>query len=136
MISFGAPRTLRRYFLVLGILSFATYLFQLHRGVSLVLAGPAMFISIWIKKFLYTYIPLPASDFIYNFFFMLPVTLLYYLGIGFLLKKLWQEQGIVRTVTILALVSFLVYLHFSTYQSLITYLTPIGTELNAGAPPA
>lgn len=60
-----------------------------------------------------------------DFYFLLPVTLIYFLLIGLHLSHLSQEKGWLRFLSILALISFLGFIHYKAWMALGTYYRPL-----------
>ena len=111
-----------RYFVMTGLVGFVFY--WLFNGVSfsLIIIGPAVYLAYWFKQFVSSLIgALPSSSFLNDFVFLLPVTIVYFGLIGFQLKQLWNESGIVRTASLFALIVFLLYVHFKAFVNLSSY---------------
>jgi hypothetical protein len=118
-------RHLTRYFLVLAMIAFALYWMHIQDAIAFALMGPPIYIAYWIYETLGAYAPLPKTVHFLNLAFVLPVTLVYFGFIGFQIKQLWNEHGPVRFLTVTALLTFLIYIHFIAQQNLTDYLLPL-----------
>ena len=114
-------RHLTRYFAVLGVLVFGLYWTNGQHSVALLLIGPPIFLANFIKSALSGLIEVNWTNSIQDFGVLLPVTLLYYTILGFLIKKLWNERGFARSITLAALLGFLVFIHFMAWKTLTAY---------------
>ena len=118
---------LTRYFLILGILSFALHWTQTAGQFSLVLIGPAIEIAWAVRQFLGNFIDFADSAVLYDFGLLLPVVILYFGFAGFLLKKLWNEHGTVKILSLLSFFLFLGYIHYAATQHLADFYATPGT---------
>lgn len=114
-----------RYFFFIGVIAFVGYIKDFQQDVFLALSAPC----IYIAHSLYTLITsqliaLPNTEGVKYFAFLLPVSLLYFSFIGFQLKQLWNERGILRGIILAVFIGFVLYIHFIAYQKLSGYLTP------------
>lgn len=112
---------LTRYFFFLGIVAFGLYWTRIHDEIAFLVTGPPIFLSFWLKRFLDDSITLPDSPGVIHFLFLMPITIAYFSLMGFLLKNIWNEKGLVRIVTLLALAGFLVYIHYQAQKYLTGY---------------
>jgi hypothetical protein len=111
-----------RYFLLIGIIVFVGYIKQWPSDLFLLLIGPSIYLAYLLKNLVAQNIWSPPNvDTINYFAFLLPVTLLYFGLTGFLLKQLWNERGKVRFVSILALILFILYVHYTAWKNLSGY---------------
>ncbi len=121
---FKRAHHLVRYFLIFGVLSFAGYILKWNNSVFLALNGPPIYLSFQIKSWVLPYLTaVQETETIDLYFFLMPVTLIYYTLVGFLLKQLWNERGLIRTLSLIALVGFLAYIHWKTWDNLTGYFT-------------
>ncbi|MCM8775177.1 MAG: hypothetical protein NC930_02315 [Candidatus Omnitrophica bacterium] len=109
-----------RYFLLLAVFSLISYLFDLYPDIGLVLIGPSIYISYWLKTILLRFIGSLIGG-ISNLVYLIPTTLIYFGCTGFLLKELWNERGAVRFLSVFALLAFLIYVHFLAWKNLTDY---------------
>ena len=121
-ILFRRVHHLIRYFIILGIVSFAGYAMQWQDDVFLVLNSPAIFIAYGIKNIVWGYLTAsPRTDTTELYIVLLPSTVLYFGMVGFLLKQLWNERGFIRNFSLFAFISFLVFIHWRTWTDLSGY---------------
>ncbi|HTL47901.1 MAG TPA: hypothetical protein VL688_07540 [Verrucomicrobiae bacterium] len=114
-----------RYFAILGILVFVAYWMQAAGGVSLALIGPIIYLAHILKSAISVHVSaLPDSAQVNDFGFLLPLCVVYYTLIGFQIKQLWNESGIARTLTLVTLMGFLVFIHFFAWKNLTGYFLP------------
>ncbi len=114
-----------RYFVLAAILVFAAYVKEWNDGVVFFFIGPPVYLAYGLKSLIYQYLRmLPSSPNIDHFAFVLPVTLFYYGIIGFQVKLLLNERGLIRLLSIAALMVFIIYIHHWCRQDLMGYLTP------------
>lgn len=121
----GQIHHLIRYFFLLGILFFVAYIKRWSDDLSLVLMGPALYLTQLIKTTAASVVSVPPNQNVVYYAFLLPVTILYYSFIGFQIKQLWNEKGPIRFISLFALIGFLVYIHFTTWKNLSAYFLPI-----------
>ena len=115
-----------RYFLILGIVAFVGYANHWQDDVFLFLIGPTLYLCAPLKKIIETVFgPIAYSSSINLFGFVMPVVLVYFGLIGFQLKQLWNEQGFIRLLSLLALIGFLIFIHYRSWVSLSGYSVPI-----------
>ena len=113
-----------RYTLLIGVISYIIYVMHLVDAINLFMIGPAVHIAYQFKEFLLGFLPLlPSSQVVDDTVFLLPVTLFYFGFVGFLIKTLLNERGRIRTISIVALILFLIFIHLQSGLSLLTYLT-------------
>ena len=115
-----------RYFLIIGLLVFFGYIkhwgVHWHFDFFLVLIGPALYTADQLKNLITTYVRSLPNQKDWNYYaFLLPTTVLYFCLVGFQLKKLWNERGKIRILSILALIFFLVYIHNLAWKNLTNY---------------
>jgi hypothetical protein len=115
-----------RYFLVLAVVSTMGYINHWQDNVFLFLVGPVLYLCVPLRNFVESIFgSIPFSQTINQFGFILPVLLVYYGLIGFQLKQLWNEQGLIRIVSLMALIGFLAYIHYKSWTNLTAFMTPI-----------
>lgn len=113
---------LTRYFLIAGVLAFVLFYRNSAPELSAVLLGPAIYLAYFLHLYAgLVFKDLPASEAVKHLGFLLPVTLLYFSLTGFLFKKLWNERGWIRTLTLLALTVFAGFIHIMAWQYLRGY---------------
>lgn len=113
-----------RYFFFLGVISFVGYIKNFQQDIFLALCAPCIFIAHSIYSLIDTQLfSLPKTESVKYFGFLLPVCLIYYSFIGFQLKQLWNERGIVRWIILIIFIGFILYIQFIAYQKLSGYLT-------------
>lgn len=111
-----------RYFVLIGLVAFAFYWMFNDTDFSLMFTGPAIYLAYWLKQLIApVFGGLPSSSILNDFVFLLPVTIVYFGFIGFQLKQLWNERGIIRTVSLIALILFLIYIHYKAFDNLLGY---------------
>jgi len=116
---------LTRYFALLGLAVFALYYTGIAPKIILPLIGPVLYLAHTIKSAISSNIAaLPDNEKVKMFGFLLPVTFVYYTLVGFQIKQLWNESGIARTLTLLTLLGFLVFIHFFAWHNLAAYTLP------------
>lgn len=127
---FKKDYNLVRYFILIGIAAFAAYIITNGYSLLLVLLGPSIHAAHAVKNFLTTYLGM-ASLFeavpvhtVNDFFFLMPVILLYFGGLGFLMTQLQKEQGLTRYFSVFALLIFLGCIHFWAWSDLARYFLP------------
>ena len=116
---------LTRYFALLGLVFFGLYYTGIATKIILPLLGPVLYLTHTIKSAIASNIhSLPDNNKVNMFGFLLPVTFVYYTLVGFQIKQLWNESGIARTLTLVTLLGFLVFIHFFAWFNLIGYTVP------------
>ncbi|MFA6600563.1 MAG: hypothetical protein WC352_00840 [Candidatus Omnitrophota bacterium] len=114
-----------RYFIILGVVSFAGYVMRWQDQVFVVLVGPSIYLAHMLKGFVLSYLTtLPKTDTTDLYGFLMPVTLAYYGLTGFLMKQLWNERGFIRSFSLVIFVAFLLYIHWKTSVNLAAYFAP------------
>jgi len=114
-----------RYFLVLSVIAFIGYMQRWHDDVFLTLIGPPLYLAHKLKSLLEgTLGAIPHSDTVTFYGFLLPVTILYYGITAYFLKQLWNERGFIRTMTLVALGGFLIFIHYRTWTELTGFFVP------------
>ena len=127
-----------RYFLAIGILVFVGYLKHWQDDLLLILIGPCLYLAYTAKIAIFSFISLPESKTLNDYFFLMPICILYFGLFGFQLKQLWNESGKIRFLSLFALITFVVYIHYTAWGNLSDYfLTPAApaapeTSLNQG----
>jgi hypothetical protein len=124
MTTFRLPTIhhLIRYFFAAGVIVFFVYWKKIQIQIALVFIGPCLYLASMIKKFLVPAIPaLSTAADIQYLTILLPITLTYYLVASFLFKELWNERGIIRILSLLGLVGFLIYIHLLAWENLKGY---------------
>ncbi len=122
-ILFKKIHHLIRYFVILGVVSFAGYVMRWQDQAFLALCGPPIYLSYELKSLITPILPpLPASQTFILYGILLPVTIFYYGLCGFLTKQLWNERGFVRTASLLTFLAFLVFVHWKSWLNLSSYL--------------
>ena len=112
-----------RYFVLLGIVVFVGYIKQLNDRIFLIFISPPIHLAHALKKFLTEYVPhIPSSPAVNTYFFLMPVTLLYFGLVGFQLKQLWNERGSVKIAILFLFVGFLIYVHYASWKNVMGYL--------------
>ena len=112
-----------RYFIILGLIVFVGFIKHLQPQGFLFLVGPCLFLAYAIKGFVdHNLTALPSSGMVQFFFFLLPLTLIYYGFIGFQLKQLWNERGKLRIAILCVFILFIVYVHITSFKTLSAYL--------------
>lgn len=112
-----------RYFLFLGIGAFVGYVREINTQVFLIFTGPCIYLSHKVKGLLAPV--LGSANFsreMMLYVYLMPVTLLYYGVLGFMLKQLWNERGKIRFISMAGLVGFLLYIHYLSWKNLTAYL--------------
>lgn len=113
---------LTRYIVCLGILVFISYLLQWEETITLILMGPSLYLAYFLKGLVPSAIPIPSWPWVNDFIFVLPMTVLYFVIVGFQIKKLYNEHGIVRIFMLFIVLAFLAYIHAQAWRNLSAYL--------------
>ena len=114
-----------RYFILLGGVVFFGYVNHWQDDVFLILIGPLLFLAQGFKGLLLHSFAFPSSQ-TFNFYgLLLPFTLIYFFFLGFLIKQLNQERGIIRFMSLFALMGFLAFIHFVTWNYLSSYFSAV-----------
>lgn len=114
-------RHLGRYFAILSVLLFFGY--HSSNSIYLLIAlGPTYFMVPWLRfhgGFILSLIPNEPE---YNhYLLLLPATLGYFGLVGFLLKNLINERGLIRLVSLMVFLAFLGYIHYMSYREISLY---------------
>jgi len=118
-LSVGRFHHLVRYFVVFGIISFTGYVMEWVEKLFLLLCGPSLFVAYQVKAFVTKYLPqIPNTPTTDHYAFLMPIVVIYYGVMGFLIKQLWNEKGLMRTVSLLCFVGFIGYIHLTTWKYL------------------
>ncbi len=112
-----------RYFIFLGFLVFLSYLMRWEEILTLVMIGPVLFLAHLLKTAASGFVPLPSSPALNDFLFVFPLTMGYFILLGFQLKSLYNERGVVRIVMVLTLSAFVIFIHFLAWKNLSDYLS-------------
>ena len=112
---------LTRYFFLIALSALACYAMNRQLDIALVLLGPAIYLAHWLKLGL-NYAGYFAQGWD-NLVYLIPTTAAYFCIAGFLLKKLWNERGAARFVTLFALVFFILYLHYAAWSNFQEYFS-------------
>lgn len=116
---------LTRYFLIGAILIFVGYVNRWNDTTFLLFTGPILYLALGLKKFINSLVVnFPSSERINFYLFLLPLTILYFGLIGFQIKKLFNERGFIRFVSLFAFLLFLTYIHYTAWKTLQGYFTP------------
>lgn len=114
-----------RYFFFLGVITFVGYIKDFQQDIFLALSAPCIYVAHSLYTLITTkVISLPNTQSVKYFGFLMPVCLIYFCFIGFQLKQLWNERGIIRWIILIVFVGFLLYVHFIAYQKLSEYMVP------------
>ena len=116
---------LGRYFRLLGIVVFFGYVRHWDDRVFLALMGPFLYLAGGMRELLVNLLPIPSTKEINEYGFLLPLAILYFSLLGFLFKHLWNERGKARTLSLIALTAFLLFIHYRAWQLLSLYFVPI-----------
>lgn len=119
-------RHLTRYFALLGCLAFAFHWLNINEKAALMLMGPPIYLASFAGDALRQFAKLRLEGTQDDLYILLPITLVYYTFIGFQIKKLWNERGFVRLLTLLALIGFLLFVHLVAWRRLYAYFLPVG----------
>ncbi len=119
--SLGQIHHLIRYFFLLGILAFVAYLKRWSDDITLVVMGPSLYLTYGIKSAVSSIVALPSSQNFIYYAVLMPVTIVYFSFIGFQIKQLWNEKGPIRFISLFAMFSFLIYIHYVTWKNLSAY---------------
>lgn len=113
-----------RFIALLGVAAFILYWMDINTTATLILSGPPIYLAYFAKDLIGPSIAGADSQTVKEFGFVLPATLLYYGCLGFLMRQLLNERGILKIITIIALAGFVVFIHFMTWNKLNAYLLP------------
>ncbi len=109
-----------RYFVSVAILSFSAYVYTNGHPFFLILLGPPIQVANLILSALESTLGLHISNI--DLIILMPSTLLYFSFVGFLIKQLLQEKPLQRYVSLIGLIGFLAYIHFTSWKNLSAYL--------------
>jgi hypothetical protein len=122
-------------FLILGILAFVAYVTTDALMLTFILIGPPLYAAGFLKKALSPLLfgllggenPHQSywQDWQLNFFFVLPVTLLYFGLIGFQFNQLLNDKGWFHRLTFLVMLGFICFLHYITWNDLGKYYAAV-----------
>jgi hypothetical protein len=119
----GQIHHLIRYFFLIGVLSFVAYIKRWSDDASLIIMGPPLYLTYGLNTLISGFISLPSSQNFIYYTILMPVTIIYYSFIGFLIKQLWNEKGPIRFISLFALIGFLLYIHHTTWKNLSAYFS-------------
>src|SRR5205823_3724054 len=74
-----------------------------------------------VKDGIISILPLPDSENLNYYGFLMPFCILYFGLLGFQLKQLWNERGKVRFLSLFALIAFVSYIHYISWKNLSNY---------------
>lgn len=112
-----------RYFVFLAIGTFVGYVREINNDIFLIFVGPCVYLAQKVKGVLSSLIgAVHLSHSMSLYVFLLPVMLVYYALIGFMLKQLWNERGKIRYISVTVLSGFLIYIHYLSWKNLMAYL--------------
>ena len=113
---------LTRYFVLIGIIAFLLFRIGIISRIALIVIGPVIYLAYWIKNSISSLIfEIPASEAINDFVFILPMIIVYFAFVGFQLKQLWNERGLIRFLSLIALSGFLLFIHFISWKNLTAF---------------
>lgn len=119
-------RYLPLYFLLIGIAGFLIYWTNFSQQAAILLLGPPMYLASMIKSVLANYIEdFKPSSAMLEFGFILPVTLVYFTGMGFQARQIMGERGFLRAITLVALIAFVVFIHVLAWYNLNGFFVPV-----------
>ncbi len=112
-----------RYFVFLAIGAFAGYVREINNEIFLIFVGPCVYLAQKLKSVFSSLLgTIHLSHSMSLYVFLLPVMLIYYALIGFMLKQLWNERGKIRYISVTVFSGFLVYIHYLAWKNLMAYL--------------
>ena len=113
---------LTRYFLIGAIVVFVGYIHQWQNNAFLLFVGPILYLAYGLRKFASSLVEnFPSTEMINFYFFLLPLTFVYFGFVGFQIKKLCNERGVTRFVSLFAFLLFLAYIHYTAWKTLAGY---------------
>ncbi|MBI3316681.1 MAG: hypothetical protein HYZ85_01575 [Candidatus Omnitrophica bacterium] len=122
MVKIKKIHHLIRYFVPFGILVFFGYQGGWVPSLFLFLAGPVLYLAYGLRRVIVeNIIQIPYREGINDFVFLLPMCIGYSILTGFLFKQLLNERGFTRNVSLIALASFLIFIHYAAWQHLLEY---------------
>lgn len=114
-----------RYFFLTGILIFFGYLQSWSEKIFLPLIGPILYLANILKSLIDASLGrLPFMEEYKYYVYVLPLTVIYFSLMGFLLKQLWNERGPARFISTTALIAFAVFIHYLAAKNLSLYFAP------------
>jgi hypothetical protein len=115
-----------RYFILIGAVVFFGYLNHWQDFLFLIFIGPVLYLADNLHNLFSGIVEIP-STFNINFYgFLLPLSVIYYSFLGFLIKQLFNERGSIRLLSIFALFGFLIFIHYFAWKNLTGYsLQPV-----------
>jgi hypothetical protein len=121
-LPFKPPHQVIRYIILLGIFAFASFMMQWGKSFTLIFIGPVLYLAFALERFLG---PLAGitnrSQMMLDYFYLLPITAVYFGFIGFILKQLLQERGWVGMISLITFIGFVLYIHHEAWQRLTGY---------------
>ena len=111
-----------RYFALLGLLFLAGFWYSQYSFKLLRILGPVFFLAAWLRvhaAVLFQF--LPNEPFYNNYFLLIPVTIVYFGFIGLQIKNILNEIGLIRPLSLIVFLAFLVYIHYLSFQELQLY---------------
>ena len=123
LIKLPKIKHLSRYFLLIAIPLFFAYVNHwLDARLLLSFLGPPIYLAEQLRLLTQSLLPVLEQTDNFRFYaLLLPCSLFYYGLLGLLVKQLWNEKGLVRLLSLLALIGFVVYIHYRASNSLIGY---------------
>lgn len=111
-----------RYFIPFGIFVFFGYRLGWIPSLFLFLVGPVLYLAYGFRYLITQYVvEIPYHPNVNDFGFLLPMCVGYAILTGFLFKQLFNERGFTRNISLIALTSFLIYIHYAAWQYLMEY---------------
>lgn len=114
----GQIHHLIRYFFILGILAFVAFIKKWNDDISLIPMGPSLFLTDTLERFISPAAGFPRNQNFIYYAFLLPITILYFSLLGFQIKQLWNERGPIKYISLIALLGFIFYIHYSAWKNL------------------
>ena len=122
----GQIHHLIRYFFILGILAFVAFIKKWSDDLALIPMGPPIYLTDLTERLISPAVGLPRTQNFIYYVFLLPITLFYFSLLGFQIKQLWNERGIIKYVSLVALLGFVFYIHLMAWKSLATlFVAPL-----------
>lgn len=101
-----------------GVGFFFFHYLNIQEHISLIFIGPVIYLMSFLYKLLNQYLSISATGNTLQFGFLLPGCILYFGLLGFLIKQIAEEKGLIKFLTIFAISGFFIFIHFLAWKNL------------------
>lgn len=105
----------------LGAGAFFFHYLNISETVSLFFIGPIIYLAAAVNGLLSQYIAISKD--MQQYGLLLPACILYFGLIGFLIKQLLEEKGLIKILTFMTVIGFFIFIHFFAWSNLTDYLS-------------